>query len=83
MRPRFLYLVVRGPFPWPLPVVLPLFALEWILLAALFLLKTKAVLRGKTLRGLPLKEVFALWGLPPLVLVGIAAEEAEVRVGLW
>jgi len=83
LRPRFLYLVVRGPFPWPLPVVLPLFALEWILLAALFLLKTKAVLRGKTLRGLPLKEVFALRGLPPLVLVGIAAEEAEVRVGLW
>ncbi|TFU26917.1 hypothetical protein [Thermus tengchongensis] len=83
LRPRFLYLVVRGPFPWPLPVLLPLFALEWTLLAVLFLLKTKALLRGRPLRGLPLKGVFALRGLPPLALVGIAAEEAEVKVGLW
>ncbi|TFU17215.1 hypothetical protein [Thermus tengchongensis] len=83
LRPRFLYLVVRGPFPWPLPVLLPLFALEWILLAALFLFKTKALLRGRPLRGLPLKGVFALRSLPPLALVWVAAEEVEVKVGLW
>lgn len=83
LRPRFLYLVVRGPFPWPLPLVLPLFALEWALLLFLFLSKIRGLLRGQPLREVPLGAVFALRGLPPLVLLRVRTEEVEVRVGLW
>lgn len=83
LRPRFLYLVVRGPFPWPLPLILPLFALEWGLLTWLFLVKTRALFRGRPLRGVPLRAVFALRGLPPLALVRMALKEVEVKVGLW
>ncbi|WP_105316982.1 hypothetical protein [Thermus tenuipuniceus] len=81
LRPRFLYLVVRGPFPWLL--FLPLFALEWALLAVLFLLRTRALLRERPLRGVPWEAVFVLRGLPPLALVEVVAEGVNVKVGLW
>lgn len=83
LRPRFLYLVVRGPFPWPLPVVLPLFALEWTLLLFLFLRSTRQALRGGPALGVPLGMVFALRGLRPLALVEVRAGEVEVRLGLF
>ncbi|MGC8966933.1 MAG: hypothetical protein ACP5JV_01115 [Thermus sp.] len=82
LRLRFLYLWVRGPFPLPLFLALPLFALEWSLLLALFLRKTQALLRGKASR-MPLGAVFALRGLPPLVLARVEAEGVGVTVGLW
>lgn len=83
LRPRFLYLVVRGPFSWPLFLALPLFLLEWVLLLLLFLGKTRALLRGRPFQGMPLEAVFALRGLPTLVLVGVVAEGVELEVGLW
>ncbi len=82
LRPRFLYLGVRGPFPWPLPLVLPLCALEWALFLALFLLKTRRFLRGGPALGVPLGRVFALRGLPPLPLVEVRVGALEVRLVL-
>ncbi|NHK38921.1 hypothetical protein [Thermus thermophilus] len=82
LRPRFLYLRVRGPFPLPLFLALPLFALEWGLLLVLFLHKTRALLRGKALRT-PLGAVFALRRLPPLVLLELEVERIGVKVGVW
>ncbi len=74
--------LVRGPFPLPLFLGLPLLALEWGLLLALFLRKTRALLRGKALRT-PLGAVFALRGLPPLVLWELEGEGIGVKVGVW
>ncbi|GAB5603390.1 hypothetical protein FJNA_19160 [Thermus sp. FJN-A] len=83
LRPRLLYLRLRGPFPLPLFLALPLLAWEWALLLFLFLLKTRALLRGGPPWRVPLGAVFALRGLPPLVLVRVEREGVGVTVGLW
>ncbi len=83
LRLRFLYLRVRGPFPLPFFLGLPLFALEWGLLLALFLRKTQALLRGKAASGMPLGAVFAFRRLPPLVLLELEGEGMGVKVGVW
>jgi hypothetical protein len=82
LRPRFLYLGVW----WgkvPLGLVLPLCALEGLLLGVLWMEKGRA-LRGQRPRiSLPLGAVFALRALPPAVFVEVEAEGVKVKVGLW
>ncbi|TBH17640.1 hypothetical protein [Thermus thermamylovorans] len=81
LRPRCLYLVVRGPFPFPLFLPLPLFALEWALLLLLFLRRAPLGPHPRPLGPL-LWGVFTLRLLPPLPLVEVRAGEVEVRLGL-
>ena len=83
LRPRFLYLAVRGPWPFPLYLVLPLFFLEWGLLLLLFLWKTRGLLRGRPGPRVPFLDLFALRGLPPLPLLSLEAEGVRLKVGLW
>ncbi|WP_243030213.1 hypothetical protein [Thermus altitudinis] len=80
LRPRFLYLClwVRGPWPLPLVLILPLFALEWGLMLAVLLQKTR-----RLSRPVPFGAFFALRSLPPVALVWVQAEGVEVKVGLW
>lgn len=78
LRPRFLYLWVRGSFPLPLVLVVPLFALEWGLMLAALVRKTQ-----RLSRPVPFKAFFALRLLPPMLLVWVQAGEVEVRLGLW
>jgi hypothetical protein len=81
LRPRFLYLAVWGPWPFPLYLALPLFLLEWGLL--LFLWKTRGLLRGRPGPRVPFLKVFALRGLPPTPLLSLEAEGVQLKVGLW
>lgn len=83
LRPRFLYLRVRGPFPLPLVFSLPLCALKWGLLLALWVWKTRALFRGGTPIPLPLDALWTFRVLPPLTLLEVEAEEVEIKVGLW
>ncbi len=78
LRPRFLYLWVRGSFPLPLVLVLPLFALEWSLMLVALIRKTR-----RLSSPVPFKALFALRWLPPMLLVWVQAGETEVRLGLW
>lgn len=83
LRPRFLYLEMRGPWPFPLFLVFPLFFLEWGLLLLLFLWKTRGLLRGRPGPRVPFLQVFALRGLPPTPLLYLEAQGVLVKVGLW
>ncbi len=82
LRPRLLYLEVRGPWPLPLYLGLPLLLLEWALLLGIFVLKTRRLFRGVGPGG-GLVGVLALRRLPPLELLRVEAGRVRVRVGLW
>ncbi|WP_236682814.1 hypothetical protein [Thermus filiformis] len=77
LRPRVLYLEVRGPWPFPLYLLLPLFLWEWALLLALF------VLRFRRRFSVPWRAVFALRGLPPTPLWEVEVDGVRVRGGVW
>ncbi len=76
LRPRLLLLRVGG-----FRVPFPLSALEWGLLLLLFLLKTRALLKGRRF-GVPWRAVFALRALPPTLLLEVRLEGKEVRLEL-
>ncbi|RTI33433.1 hypothetical protein CSW17_02780 [Thermus scotoductus] len=68
---------------FPLVFPLPLCALEWGLLLALWVWKTRALFRGGTPIPLPLGALWTFRVLPPLTLLEVEAEEVEIKVGLW
>ncbi len=83
LRPRVVYLLLRGSWGFPVVLVLPLFLLEWALLTLAFLLSIPGLGPGRfRLLGL-LRAVFALRLLPPLPLLEVRGEGVEVRLGLF